>query len=141
MAGLRGFGGKLAEHAGRLAAVLAVFTDHTTREITEADMTSGCALADYYADEALRLSEQARIAPELEQAEQLRGWLVTGWTESNIAIVDAQQFGPNALRDKGLLQRLFARLADHNILRPADAGEVAGRRRRERWAINPAIRL
>ena len=140
LAGIRGFGGKLAEHAGRLAGVLTVFTDHSASEITETDMRNGCALADYYASEALRLSQQARIAPDREQAEQLRRWLATVWAEPNITVVDAQQFGPNALREKPLLQRLFTLLADHNILRPAGAGLVAGRHRRECWAINPAVR-
>lgn len=140
LAGIRGFGGKLAEHAGRLAGVLAVFADPATSEITETDMINGCTLADFYAGETLRLSQQARVSPELEQAEQLRRWLATVWTEPAIAVTDAQRFGPNALRDKTQLQRLFMILADHNLLRAVGAGDVAGQRRRECWAINPAIR-
>ena len=70
-AGLQDFASKLPEHAGRLAAVLAVYgsEDPSTPRITEDVMQAGLDLAMYYAREMDRLRDLAEIVmQELRKA-------------------------------------------------------------------------
>ncbi len=52
---IRAFGAKMAEHAGRLAAVLAIYADPDAMEVSAEMMACGIALAHHYAAELLRL--------------------------------------------------------------------------------------
>lgn len=50
-----GFASKIAEHAARIAAVLAVYDDPAVADLDRQDLERGIALANYYASETLRL--------------------------------------------------------------------------------------
>ena len=58
-----GLANKLPEHAGRLAAILALLSDLGTPEIGGDHMRAGIALAEHYATEALRLFARAASTP------------------------------------------------------------------------------
>ena len=60
---VRGLANKLPEHAGRLAAILALVSDLGTPEIGGDHMRAGIALAEHYATEALRLFARAASTP------------------------------------------------------------------------------
>jgi hypothetical protein len=60
---VRGLANKLAEHAARLAAVLALVANLEVNEISAEHMAAGIVLAQHYATEALRLFEGSRIEP------------------------------------------------------------------------------
>ena len=59
---ISGFANKLAEHAARIAAVLAVFDDPECEELHSSYIASGIELAQFYAGEALRLTNAAKIS-------------------------------------------------------------------------------
>jgi hypothetical protein len=71
---VRAFGGKMAEHAGRLAAVLSVYADPATMEVNGETMAFGIELAQHYASELLRLQGGAAVAPDLKLAARLLAW-------------------------------------------------------------------
>jgi hypothetical protein len=132
---IRGFANKLAEHAARLAAVLALVENLDAGEITAAEIEAGIALAEYYASEAMRLHGAARISAELTLAQGLLRWL-TSWPEPAISLVAIYQRGPNAVRDKASAAKLVTILEDHGWLARIHEGAiVAGQHRRDAWRI------
>jgi hypothetical protein len=64
---VKAFGNKLAEHAGRLAAVLRLVEALDANEVTKANMEAGVALARHYAagrgSIALRPRPRSRLQP------------------------------------------------------------------------------
>jgi hypothetical protein len=68
---IRAFGAKMAEHAGRLAAVLSVYADADAMEVKAEAMAGGIALAQHYGAEMLRLQGGASISPDLRLAARL----------------------------------------------------------------------
>ncbi len=139
LASIKGFASKLAEHAGRIAAVLSLVADPTCQVVSPDAMSNGVHLANHYAGEALRLGDDARIADQLRVAEKLRLWLI----EKNKAIVfpaEVYQTGPAELRSKAEALAAIRILADHGYLSPMHgaAGEPAvvdGVSRREAWRV------
>jgi hypothetical protein len=92
---IRAFGAKAAEHAGRLAAVLATYANPETREIDAEYVVCGIALAQHYAAEHLRLAGAATVTKELRRAELLLHW----WQEREdprCHLADIYQFGPGS---------------------------------------------
>ena len=72
---LKDFAAKIAEHAARIAGVLAIVADHRATEVTEAAMHNAVTLADWYVKEALRLHHAGRLDPTLKRAQDLLDWL------------------------------------------------------------------
>ena len=62
-AAVKAFGAKLAEHAGRLAAVLTVYADADAMEVPGEMMACGIMLAQHYAAELLRLQGTCAVRP------------------------------------------------------------------------------
>jgi hypothetical protein len=136
LAPVRGFGNKLAEHAARLAAVLRLIDDIEAATIGAAHMEAGIVLAEYYAAEALRLSEAVRISAQLLKANNLLDWLQDNWEEDNISLPDIYQRGPNAIRDQKTARALVKILEEHGwLIRIPPGAVVSGQHRREAWQI------
>ena len=95
---IRPFGAKMAEHAGRLAAVLATYADPDTMEVDGNTMACGIALVQHYAAETLRLHNAGSVPPDLHLAAKL--YLVAG-AQSNPCchLAAIYQRGPGAVRD------------------------------------------
>ena len=72
---LRDVGSKSAENAARIAGVLTVIENPEAASVSGETMLSGCELAAWYVDEALRLSDAHRRPASLRNAIRLRDWL------------------------------------------------------------------
>jgi hypothetical protein len=132
---IRAFGSKLAEHAGRLAAVMATYADPDSMTVSAEHMANGILLAQHYARELLRLGEAARVAPDLQLARRLLTW----WQarpEPQCHLAAIYQNGPPAVRDAATARRIVALLVEHGWIVPLPAGtELDGKPRRDAWEL------
>jgi hypothetical protein len=130
---IRGFANKAAEHAARIAGVLALVEDLHRRSISKRSMEAGIALCEFYLSEALRLFEAGACDPDLVLAEKLLSWALAQGEYIHLAQV--YQFGPNALRDAKTARRIAGLLQDHGWLRSVEDKEIDGMKRREAWQV------
>lgn len=112
MAGIGDFASKVAEHAARLAAVIAVTMDPDTREIGEEAMRHGVALADYFLGEALRMALARRTDPKLVKAELMLKWMQAK-NEPEIRLSVILTHGPRPLRTKAAADEAIQTLLNH----------------------------
>jgi len=106
------FAAKAAEHAARLAAVIAIVEDVHAFEISDAAMQCGVALADWYVAEALRLQQASRTDGRLLRAADLLSWL-QGHDENQIGFREILRLGPNAVRTKEAAESAIDILVKH----------------------------
>jgi hypothetical protein len=133
---ISGFGNKLCEHAARLAGVFALAENMGAAEVGEATAEAAIAVAQWYADERLRIVEAGATDPKVQLAEALRVWLFDEWQEPNIAASDVAQYGPNAIRDAEKAKVALDLLAARSWLEPLKGGgEVKGKKRKVAWRI------
>jgi hypothetical protein len=137
LASIRAWGAKAAEHAGRLAAVLAVYADPDAMEVTGEAMACGIALVQHYEAEMQRLAGTAAVNAELRQADAVLRWIgERGLTRIHLSQV--YQYGPAGVRDATAARAAVNILVEHGHLRPLPAGtEVDGASRREAWGVVP----
>lgn len=133
---VRAFGAKLADHAGRLAAVLALYADVDAMVVRSEQMACGIELARHYAAEALRLKGGAAVAPTLRHAQHLLAW----WqARQNPQCHLAQIYqGLNAIGDAATARKLVTVLEEHGWVRRLLAGTtIDGAPRRDAWELVP----
>lgn len=134
---IRAFAAKLAEHAGRLAAVLTLFAYPDAMEVPLIAMQSGVALATHYGNEMLRLHGGAAVAPELRSAQRLLNW----WRDQpahSIYIARIYQYGPADLRDAKAARAAVRILEEHGWIERLTPGiEIDGAPRKEAWRLLP----
>jgi hypothetical protein len=131
------FGAKLAEHAGRLAAVLTVYADPDAMEVPADLMSCGIMLAQHYAGEMLRLQGTCSVSLDLRLAAQLLAWWQARPDPRCHAAVIYQR-GPNALRDNATARRIIGILEEHGWVERLPAGTVLdGGPRRDAWELVP----
>ena len=134
---VKAFGAKMAEHAGRLAAVLAVYADPDAMEVPGETMACGVALAQHYGAELLRLRGAAAVSPDLRLAARLLDW----WRarpDPRCHLAAVYQRGPNALGEAAKARRIVGLLEEHGWLRRLPPGEeLDGKPRKEAWALVP----
>jgi hypothetical protein len=112
---LRDVGSKAAENAARLAGVLAIIENTEAATIDGLTMASGCELAAWYVDEALRLSDTYRQSPGLRNAVRLLDWLrAKGKRETSVR--EIMQFGPSPVRQKSEAEAALAKLEEYGHL-------------------------
>jgi hypothetical protein len=132
---VRGFGNKAAEHAARLASVLALIDDLHTTEIQKPYMEAAIHLVNFYVREAKRLFYVAATDPDLVLGEQLLGFLAG---KPSISLPDVYQRGPDGLRDAKTARRIMTTLEDHGwLVRIPGGSEVNGTYRKEAWEVRP----
>lgn len=135
LSSIRAFGAKLAEHAGRLAAVLTLFNDADAMEVPSGAMQSGIALAIYYANETLRLNGGATVSRELRTAQRLLNW----WQvqpDPVLHLATIYQLGPSELRDANAARAAVLILAESGwIERLLPNTVVDGKPRKESWRL------
>jgi hypothetical protein len=136
--GIRAFGAKLAEHAGRLAGVLAFYArglNGDTPEVSAEDMANGTALARYYASEMLRLIGGADVAAELRTAQAVLEWAKVR-DEPRFHLAELYQGGPPAVRTAATGRRAVEILLDHGWLRALTPGtDLDHAPRKEAWEL------
>jgi hypothetical protein len=134
---IRAFGAKAAEHAGRLAAVLATYADPDAREVSAKHVACGVELAQHYAAEMLRLIGAASVAPELRQADALLQWW-RGRAGPRLHLAEIYQFGPNVFRSAASARAAVTTLVEHGWARrlPPDV-VLGGVPQRKAWELVP----
>ncbi len=134
---ISGFANKLAEHAGRLAAVVALAENLDKPEIAAADLKRGIKLAELYASEALRLFSSGQSDPQLVLADSVLKWLQNDWKHRPlISVQDLYTYGPNRVRNKAKAKSIVGVLEGHDWLVKLENGkEIGGRFRREVWEL------
>lgn len=133
---ISGFAAKMAEHAARLAAVIAWWEDHASGTIDAATLRGAIRIVEHHGDEALRLWQASVVPPDIADAQRLQEWLRDRWDGPLVSIPDITQLGPNSVRVARRARELVGILAEHGWLLPQPGGGVIrGKRRREAWAI------
>ena len=122
---IREFASKVAEHAARLAAVLALVDDIDAPSVPGDAMARGVMLAQHYLSEMLRLEAAGLTTPDIALAERLLAWLHERWTERMVSVVDIYQRGPATIRDKKGARRIVDILEDHGWLEPVAEGQLS----------------
>ena len=134
---IQAFASKMAEHAGRLAAVLTVYADPDAVEVGAEAMAGGIELAQHYAAELLRLHGAAGVSPDLELAARLLAW----WQarpDPRCHLAAIYQRGLNAIRDAATARRIVGILEEHGYIDRLPARtEVDGAARNEAWELVP----
>ncbi|MDD2337133.1 MAG: DUF3987 domain-containing protein [Geobacteraceae bacterium] len=132
---IKGFASKSAEHAARIAGVLAIFETPDTTEISADALNGGIAIAQYYIGEALRLFNSASDDQELILAQKVYDW---GMQQPGgiIALAELYRCGPNAVRDKKTATRMIEILEQHHRAERIEGGaEINGKFRRDVWRL------
>lgn len=130
---IRAFASKTAEHAARIAAVLTIYADPNASEVTGETMAGAVELATFYVNEAARLADAAIVPPEVADAERMRRWLLTSWTEPCISAGIAAQRGPFKVTDRA--RKALRHLEKHGWIIEDNGAEVSGKARKEAWRI------
>lgn len=134
---IRPFASKMAEHAGRLAAVLTVYADLDAGAVEAEAMAAGIILAEHYAGELLRLHGASGHSLDLDLAARLLAW----WQDQpdrrqHLAAI--YQRGPNAIRAADTARRIVGVLVDHGYVDALPPGVVLdGAARNETWELVP----
>lgn len=133
---MTGFASKAAEHAARIAGVLALWRDLDAQHVTEEDMGNGIELAQFYLTEAVRLADAAKVSLETVNAEKLRVWLIEKWGQAEVLPGDVVQHGPPPLRDTKKAKAAIAYLVQHGWLVALEPGTIVrGKPRRAAYRI------
>lgn len=139
LASVRAFGAKMAEHAARIAAVLAVYADPDAMEVPSSAMAGAIVLVQHYAAEMQRMTSAAAVAPDLMLAQRLLAWWQgRGPAGSRLHLSTIYQRGLNAIGDAATARRIVAILEDHGWAKALPPGtEIDGAPRREAWELVP----
>lgn len=125
LAGVRAWASKAAEHAARIAAVIALMEDATAAEVPAAAMEGAVAITAFYLGEHVRLMGQSVERLHLQRLRDLLAWLRGRGTRVRHA--DVLQYLPRDLRDlkaEGINPLLGELERRAYIRRSADAWEV-----------------
>lgn len=104
---------KSAEQACRLAGVMTLWADLKEREVSGITMANAVDLAQYYLDEALRLTNAAIVSLDIDRADCLRVWLLEKWPDQDVLPNDIVQRAPiTALRERPTALKAIKTLMD-----------------------------
>jgi hypothetical protein len=106
--------GKSAEMAGRLAGVLTLYDKPGAATVTAKLMRNAIAIARWYLNEALRISETGMLRPEIVDAIELLKWFKANPQHRTRS--GALLYGPKRLRSKLRLDPILRVLVDHNLI-------------------------
>ncbi len=133
---VQAFGGKLAEHALRLAGVLEIVANPDARSIGGEAMIAATELAQFYAGEALRLFDAGSVAAPVRSAEALLNWLHGRWGRATVGLSTIYQGGPNQLRSAAPARAAMTTLEEHGWATAIKGGAtIDGKHHREAWSI------
>jgi hypothetical protein len=114
------FASKAAEHAARIAGILAMVENPEATEISLEHVCQGIVLAQYYLVETLRIHEAGSVSADILKADRLVQWMGENQeraTGSNGAfkIRDIAQYGPKP-RGKKEIESALRILEDHGYI-------------------------
>lgn len=111
---------KIANHACRLAGILALYEKVSCTEIDVDTMHCGIALATYHLNEAVRLRGQGRLSEELQQAQKLYHWLIEK-KKTQITLVEIYKTGPTFIRtSSSFAKKIVQILIEHGLVANLD---------------------
>jgi len=123
---ISGMAGKLPEHAGRIAAVLALVERLDAPQIEKKHMENAVELARHYVGEALRLAvaEAVSVDPELVMAEKFGQWLRSKHAGQVVTLTRILQFAsPAAVRKAEMAHAMLAILEERGWVIRQDQGK------------------
>src|SRR5262249_35479259 len=135
LATIREFAGKAAEHAARIAGVLAIVADFNVQEIDAEIMRDATALTEWYVGEAQRLAAGAMTDPRIDRAQRLLDWMRSrsDVPADGISIRWITRFAPTELRTKEAAESAVAVLETQKLEQlEARMDEIADRVARNR---------
>lgn len=94
---VRPFASKVAEHAARVAGVLALVRDPDTYEVDESNMAGAIDIARFFLAEHVRLTGSSIENARLDRLRTLADWLMT--RRPPVAMKEILQHSPRAVRD------------------------------------------
>jgi hypothetical protein len=134
LSSIRGFASKAAEHATRLAGILALVENPAATTISRPTLQAGILLSQFYTGEALRLFHSANDDQDLILAEICLEWACN--QGSMFSLPCLYQKGPSRVRDKKTATRIIEILEQHNRIEPIEGGaEIDGKKRRNVWRV------
>ncbi|MET4128369.1 DUF3987 domain-containing protein [Roseovarius sp. MBR-6] len=138
-ADISGFASKAAEHACRLAAILALFEDWDTRKISAEVMQAACELVKYYLSQYKFLCIAATNETEIAQAQTLLDWLRKNLQPGDGFATDRiLQYGPVQARRSKALDRLLEILKQYGWIQELPAGtKIDGKKRYKAHRLSP----
>jgi hypothetical protein len=114
--------GKSAEMAGRLAGILTLYDKPGATTVTAKTMQRAIAIARWYLNEALRISETGMLRPEIVDAIALLKWLREHPEHRTKKAL--LQNAPYRMRGKANLDPLLRILVDHNLIALPKRGAI-----------------
>ncbi len=126
---ISGFACKAAEHAGRIAGVLAIMADRDARAIGKDDMARAINLVRFHLGEAARLQGVKPVDPELTDAEKLLRRLRGRWpsSEAFFSVRDVVRLNAAEITSSRDAKHLLAVLEEHRLLTRNEAKARNGR--------------
>jgi hypothetical protein len=114
--------GKSAEMAGRLAGTMTLYDKPGATVVIAKVMRNAIAIARWYLNEALRITETGMLRPEIVNAIVLLGWLREHpQHRTKKALL---QNAPYRMRGKANLEPLLRILAEHNLIAMPKRGAI-----------------
>lgn len=113
-------GSKIAENALRLAGVLGYFENPNIQEISKETMKQAIEVTSYHLKEANRAYPIFNQSQEYANAILLDQWLIHKISKQNISSIsrrEIQQYAPNKIRNKTILQNALKILVEHHRIR------------------------
>jgi hypothetical protein len=112
----RDWASKAAEHACRIAGVMALLENPRATCVSATCMRNALVLTRHYLGEFVRLVGAANISEEMDQAEKLRQWLIRRGRD-RVKVRDIVQRGPNWIREAKRAKAVLTVLVEFHWLR------------------------
>jgi hypothetical protein len=71
---IRGFAGKMAENASRIAGVMTLVENIEATTISKDSLNNAITIMNYFGEQALAMFESSRVGPDMLNAEKLLNW-------------------------------------------------------------------
>jgi putative DNA primase/helicase len=136
---VRDVASKAADNVARLAALFHVFVSNDSdisNSISAECVEAASNIVAWHLNESRRLFGELAVPAELMDAVRLDAWLISYCRQHRtrlVPIADVQQFGPNALRRKSVIDAAMLELKEANRARWILDGK------RKTIAVNPAL--
>lgn len=138
---ITGFANRAAENATRLAAIISLFDDIETLEVSEQAALCGRELMAFYLEEFRHVLALGKSQKDLSRTGALGAWMAREYGAGGIGHDQhVSQHGPSEFRKKGDRQQVMRTLVDHGWIKMLPKGTVVGgAKRAEAFIVNPNI--
>jgi Protein of unknown function (DUF3987) len=129
---VREWASKAAEHACRIAAVIALVEDPDVQQVREEGMRGAIELTQHYLAEYARLVGSSGASLEITRAQTLLDWLRGQYNKGHRTITPRKitQYGPYSIRTADVSRAALRVLTENHWTHSADG---------RMWELNPAV--